>query len=86
MCDSVRGGSGGDSGEWRDVRREMREWREGLRRKYAAANMPECYRGYEALLEEDPTPTTHVPTGLYTHHVHAYHVHVSIYLRVCYDT
>ena len=34
-----------------------------LKEKYSAAKLPEHYRGYEALLEEDTIPTTHVPTG-----------------------
>ena len=44
----------------RDVKKEMRK---GLKTKYATANLPRHYRGYEALLEEDTAPTPPVPSG-----------------------
>ena len=60
---AVTGGGRGDRGEGRNIQREMREWKRGLRKKYMYADVPEHYRGYEALLEEDTVPTAPIPTG-----------------------
>ena len=51
----------GREGE-RSVQREMRQWRRALREKHA--DIPEHYRGYEALLEDDAAATAHIPTGV----------------------
>ena len=34
-----------------------------LKEKYAAADLPQHYRGYEALLEEDSVPVPPIPSG-----------------------
>ena len=44
------------------MQREMRQWRRALREKHA--DIPEHYRGYEALLEDDVAATAHIPTGV----------------------
>ena len=49
--------------EKRSVKREMVEWEQSVREKYATADLPRHYRGYEALLEEDTAPVPHIPTG-----------------------
>ena len=42
--------------EW-TVKREMKKWKQRLREKYS--HLPQHYRGYEALMEDD----SHIDTG-----------------------
>lgn len=55
------------------MREEMRLWKRELRTKYS--EVPEYYRGYEALLENNSGPTPPIPTGIY---IHALTVHRNI--------
>ena len=72
----------GDYKEERSVlQREMREWRQGLRAKYAAEELPEHFRGYEALLEEDQAPTAPIPTGTACQLLMHIHIHVYTVFR-----
>ena len=61
------------------LQREMRGWRRGLRAKYAAVELPEHFRGYEVLLEEDRVPTAPTPTGTPCMSPHVVTVYTNIY-------
>ena len=68
-CDERRVATGEEGRRERGevVKREGSERRQELRAEYTVTDLPECYRGYEALLEGDTTPTTAIPTGMYIH-------------------
>ena len=45
------------------MKRDVSEWKRRLKEKYATADIPKHYRGYEALLEEDSLPVPPIPAG-----------------------
>ena len=61
----------GERKAW-SAKREMKAWTRQLRQKYS--DLPEHYRGYEALLEGDRDEVTAnpTPTGMNTHTQHIY--------------
>lgn len=50
--------------EGRTVQEEIKQWKRELKTKYS--DVPEHYRGYEALLEDNSGHTPPIPTGICT--------------------